>query len=89
MGQRKISNATSVALSITTPSFVAPSTNAGKGRGSGGRGSQGGGPGIFVCNVIFLTAGTPLKRMMPISIQSNLPHIVLQFGVDLNCWNCP
>jgi hypothetical protein len=36
-----------------------------------------------------LAAGTSLKRMMPISIQSNLPHIVLQFGADLNRPNCP
>ena len=26
---------------------------------------------------------------MPILIQSNLPHIVLQFGADLDCPNCP
>jgi hypothetical protein len=26
---------------------------------------------------------------MPISIQSNIPHITLQFGADLNCPNCP
>jgi hypothetical protein len=27
--------------------------------------------------------------MMPVSIQSNLPHIVMQFGLDPNCPNCP
>jgi hypothetical protein len=89
MGHRKIGNATSVALSITTPSSVAPSANARRGRGSRGRGFQGGGQRIFVCNVTVLANGTSLKRMMPISIQSNLPHIILQFGTDLNCPNCP
>jgi hypothetical protein len=89
MGQCEIGDSTSMALSITTPSSVAPSANVGRGRGSGGRGSQGGGPCIFVCDVTVLAAGTSLKRMMPISIQSNLPHIVLQFGADLNCPNCP
>jgi hypothetical protein len=89
INQRKISNATSVASSVTTPSSVAPSANAGRGRGSGGRGSQGGGPHIFVCNVTVLAASTSLKHMMPISIQSSLPHIVLQFGADLNRPNCP
>jgi hypothetical protein len=84
-----MSNATSMALSITTPSSVAPSANARRGRGSGGRGSQGGGPRIFVCNVTVLATGTSLKCMMPISIQSNLPHIILQFGTDINFLNCP
>jgi hypothetical protein len=89
MGQRKISDATSVALSVTTPSSIAPSPNARRSQGSGDRGSQGGGPHIFVGNVTVLAAGTSLKCMMPISIQSNLPHIILQFGADLNCPNCP
>jgi hypothetical protein len=89
MGHRKISNATSVALLVTTSSSVAFSANARRGRGGGGRGFQGGGPRIFVCNVTVLAAGTSLKCMMPISIQSNLPHIILQFGADLNCPNCP
>jgi hypothetical protein len=44
---------------------------------------------FFVCNVTVLAAGTSLKHMMPISIQSNFPHIALQFGADLNCPNCP
>ncbi len=88
MDHCKISNATSVALSITTPSSAVPFKNAGRDRGSRGKGFQGGGPCIFVCNVIVFGAGTALKRMMPITIQSNLPHIVLQFGADLNCPNC-
>ena len=28
-------------------------------------------------------------QAMPVSIQSNLPHIVLQFGDELNCPNSP
>ncbi len=66
-------------LSVTTPSSVAPSANARRGRGSGGRGSQGGGPRIFVCDVTVLAASTSLKCM----------NIVLQFGADINCPNCP
>jgi hypothetical protein len=27
--------------------------------------------------------------MMPVSIQSNLPHIVMKFGLDPDCPNCP
>jgi hypothetical protein len=34
-------------------------------------------------------AGFPLKKMMPITIQSTLPHIVLQFGPDMDTANCP
>ncbi len=89
MGHCQISNATSMALSITTTSSVAPSANAGRGRGGGGRSFQGGAPCVLVCNVTVLTTTTSLKHMMPISIISNLPHIVLQFGADLNCPNCP
>jgi hypothetical protein len=44
---------------------------------------------IFVIGVPCLTAGSPLKRMMPITIQSNLPHIALQFGPDLDMADCP
>jgi hypothetical protein len=40
-------------------------------------------------DVVVLAAGLPLKHAMPISIQSNLPHITLQFGTDLDCPNCP
>ena len=58
-----------------------------QGRGGPGRG-RGGGV-IFVADVVVLAAGSPLKRSMPISIQSNLPHILLQFGTDLDSPNCP
>jgi hypothetical protein len=40
-------------------------------------------------NIPCLAAGSPLKRMMPITIQSNLPHIALQFGPDLDMADCP
>jgi hypothetical protein len=73
-----ISDHTSVASSVTTPSTVA--TPAGRGRGH---------PRIFVVDVQVLAAGPGLKPMMPVSIQSNLPHIVMQFGLDPNCPNCP
>jgi hypothetical protein len=44
---------------------------------------------IFIVDVQVLAAGNPLKQMMPISIQSNLPHIVLQLGIALDCPDCP
>jgi hypothetical protein len=50
------------------------------------------GPGggvVLDADIVILAAGSPLKRTMPISIQSNLPHITLQFGADLDCPNCP
>jgi len=40
---------------------------------------------IFTIDVQVLAAGIPLKKeVMPVSIQSNLPHIVLQLGNDLD-----
>ena len=39
---------------------------------------------IFIVDVQVLAAGSPNKQFMPVSIQSNLPHIVLQFGDKLN-----
>jgi hypothetical protein len=53
---------------------------------------HGRGPGVgvvLVADVVVLAAGSPLKRAMHISIQSKLPHITIQFGVDLDCPNCP
>jgi hypothetical protein len=44
---------------------------------------------VIIADVVVLTAGLPLKRAMPISIQSNLPHITIQFGANLDCPNCP
>jgi hypothetical protein len=51
-----------------------------------GRGPGGGV--VLVVDVVILAAGLPLKRAMPISIQSNLPHITIQFGANLDCPNC-
>jgi hypothetical protein len=80
MGSRNvISSHTSIASSsVTTPSTVA--TPAGCGRGH---------PWIFVVDAQVLVAGPDLKPMKPASIQSNLPHIVMQFGLDPNCPNFP
>jgi len=83
---REISDSTSVASSITTPSSVLPNANA-RGRGAGGRASSG--SRIFIVDVPVLAAGPALKPMMPIAIHSNLPHIVMQFGTTLDCPNSP
>jgi hypothetical protein len=84
MGQ-EVSDHTSVASSVTTPSLVnQQGTLRRRGRGRG----LGGGV-ILVADIVVLAAGPLLKRAMPISIQSNLSHITLQFGTDLDCPNCP
>ncbi len=44
---------------------------------------------IFIANVPVLAAGPALKPMMPIAIQSDLSHIVMQFGTNLDCPNSP
>ena len=44
---------------------------------------------IFIVDVQVLAAGSPLKQAMPVAIQSLLPHIVLQFGEDMNCLFSP
>jgi hypothetical protein len=59
-------------------------TDCGPGRGRGRTGGI-----ILVADVVVLAARSPCKRAMPILIQRNLPHIVLQFGADLDCRNCP
>jgi hypothetical protein len=82
MAGREISNGASDVSSVTTLSAVAPPGGAGCGRGRG-RGY------IFVVEVAVLAVGSPLKQAMPITIQSNLPHIVMQFGESLDCPNCP
>jgi hypothetical protein len=69
-------------LSVTGPESYAPS--AGRGRGRGGGGAR-----IFVVDVTVLAATMPLKPQMPILIQSNLPHIPIKFGNNLNEPNCP
>ncbi len=81
MTSKIVGKHTSVTLSVLTPR--SPSDNnrsrcCGPGRGV-----------VLVTDVVFLAAGSPLKHAMPISIQSNLPHITLQFGANLECPNCP
>jgi hypothetical protein len=72
--------------SSITSSVLTPRSFSGNDR-SRGRGPGGGV--VLVAEVVVLAAGSPLKCAMPISIQSNLPHITLQFGADLDCPNCP
>ena len=69
-----VSDSASAMSSITGPSS-APSAARGRGGGGGSR--------IFVIDVPAFAASTPLKPQMPISIQSNLPHIAIKFGPDL------
>ena len=84
MASRYSGDNSSTTSSVTTPRSI---TQQGLDRGRG-RGRPSGGV-ILVADVVVLAAGSPLKRAMPISIQSNLPHIVLQFGPDLDSPNCP
>jgi len=87
---RDVSDATSVASSITTPSSVIPTSGGGRGSGAGrGTPASRGGGRIFIVDVPVLAAGPALKPMMPIAIHSNLPHIVMQFGPTLDCPNSP
>jgi hypothetical protein len=79
----KVSNGASVALLVTTPITLAPKGGAGHGRRCG-RGNC-----IFIVDIAVLAAGSPLKQAMPIDIQRNLPHIIMQFGESLNSPNCP
>ena len=78
-----VSDSASALSSVTGPS-PAPSAARGCGGGGGGGGSR-----IFVIDVPAFAASTPLKPQMPISIQSNLPHIAIKFGPDLEDSNCP
>jgi hypothetical protein len=76
VNKHNASDHSSVTSSVLTPCSV---NQQGTYRGRGhGRGHTGG-----------VIVGSPLKCAMPILIQSNLPHIVLQFGADLDCPNCP
>ena len=77
-----MSDSASAMSSVTGPGSHAPSAS--RGRGSGDGGAR-----IFVVDVTVLAATTPLKPQMPISIQSNLPHIPIKFGNNLNEPNCP
>jgi hypothetical protein len=71
----------SITLSVSTP--CSPSDNNRSHCHGPGRGV------VLIADVVVLAVGSLLKRAMPISIQSNLPHITLQFGADLDCPNCP
>ena len=70
----------SVASSITSSSVQLKKRNP---RGTRGTGY------IFIVDVQVLAAGSPLKQVMLVSIQSNLPHIVLQFGDIFGCTQSP
>jgi hypothetical protein len=85
VNRHNISEHSSVTSSISTPGSV---SEQGKQCGHGCGRSLGRGM-ILVADAVFLAAGLLLKRAMPISIQSNLPHIVLQFGTNSDCPNCP
>ncbi len=78
---RTVSKTYSIASSVSTPQSPSNHDRI-YGRGSGR-------VVVLVADVVVLPAGLPLKRAMPISIQSNLPHISLQFGPNLDCPNCP
>jgi hypothetical protein len=77
------SDGTSVTSSVTNTSTLTPSAagcSCGPNNGNGV---------VVAIDILFLTAGFTLKKMMPITIQSTLPHIVLQFGPDMDTANCP
>ena len=75
-----MSDNASAMSSVTGPS-AAPSAARGRGGSGGSR--------ISVVDVPAFAASTPLKPQMPISIQSNLPHIAINFGPNLEGSNCP
>jgi hypothetical protein len=76
-----VSDSTSVMSSVTG---LSSAPGAARECGGGGGGSR-----IFVIDVPIFVASTPLKPQMPISIQSNLPHIAIKFGPNLEDSNCP
>jgi hypothetical protein len=76
----KVGDATSVISAVTTTSQQS------KTRDPQGKHNTGY---IFIVNVQVLAAGSPLNALMPISIQSNLTHIVLQLGNNLDRPDCP
>jgi hypothetical protein len=80
--QYKVGGGKSMVSSVTGPSTLSTSTPPAREHG-------GGNSVVFMINVPCLAVGSPLKRMMPITIQSNLPHIALQFGPDLDKADCP
>jgi hypothetical protein len=73
---------TSVVLLVINPSMPSATAPWGCGRGRGNSV-------ILMINVPCLAPGSPLKQVMQITIQSNFPHIVLQFGPELDAPNCP
>jgi hypothetical protein len=76
--QYEASGKTTVVSSVTGPNASSVMTP------RGGRSCGSGNSVVFMINVPCLAAGSTLKQMMPITIQSNLPHIVLQFGPDMD-----
>ena len=46
-------------------------------------------PMIFVADVVVLSSSSASRDILPAPIVSNFPHILLQFGTDLGCSNCP
>jgi hypothetical protein len=81
--QYKVGSGTSMVSSVTGPSTLSTLTPPACER-------SGGNSVVFILHIPCLAAGSPLKRMMPITIQSNLPHhIALQFGSDLDMVDCP
>jgi len=83
-GNCEVSDTTSVASSVTTPSSIVPANGRG---GPGGRVANG--SRIFITDVPVLAAESSLKPMMPIAIHSNLPHIVMQMRMTLDYPNNP
>jgi hypothetical protein len=81
VGGHEVSDNNSTMSSVTGPGSHAQPVRPSRGRGRGNT--------IFVVDVSVLAASTPLTPPMPISIQSNLPHIPIKFGQDLNSPDCP
>ncbi len=73
------SSVTSLVLTSCSVSEQGMQRGCGNGQGLG-RGV------IFVAHVVVLAAGLPLKCAMPISIQRNLPHIIIQL---VKIWTAP
>ena len=76
----KVGEATSVISAVTTTSQQSKTWDPQGKRNTGY---------IFIIDAQVLASGSPLKQLMPISIQSNLPHIVQQLGSDLDCPDGP
>ncbi len=71
-GEHEVSGNNSTMSSVTGPGSQAPLARPSRGCGRGNT--------IFTVDVSVLTASSPLKPPIPISIQSNLPHIPIKFG---------